>query len=144
MKKLKIGELAKQTDCQVETIRFYEQEKLLPAPARSENNYRLYGEEHVERLLFIRHCRLLDMTLDEIRGLLRFRDRPEDNCGEVNQLLDLHIEHVARRIAELRALQAQLLALRKQCSVSQAAKDCGILQSLGSAEGSSLARITCA
>jgi Cd(II)/Pb(II)-responsive transcriptional regulator len=99
---LKIGDLGKRTDCPVETIRYYEQEGLLPAPARSQSNYRLYGDAHVERLQFIRHCRSLDMTLDEIRSLLRFRDAPEDNCEEVNLLLDQHIGHVARRMAPRR------------------------------------------
>lgn len=132
---LKIGDLSRQTGCSVETIRFYEQAGLLPAPARSLNNYRVYGDAHVERLQFIRHCRSLDMTLDEIRALLRFRDAPEDNCGEVNMLLDQHIDHVARRIAELQALQAQLQLLRRQCHSVQAAKDCGILQTLASTEG---------
>ena len=67
---MKIGELAKATDCAVETIRYYERENLLPAPARSDGNYRLYTQAHVERLTFIRNCRTLDMTLDEIRSLL--------------------------------------------------------------------------
>jgi Cd(II)/Pb(II)-responsive transcriptional regulator len=138
---LKIGDLAKRTDCPIETIRFYEQEGLLPAAARSSSNYRLYGDVHVERLQFIRRCRALDMTLDEIRSLLRFRDTPEDDCGEVNLLLDQHIEHMSRRIAELQSLQSQLLSLRGQCHAQQAAKDCGILQSLASAEGSAPANL---
>ena len=71
---MKIGELAKLTDCQVETIRYYEREGLLPEPARSEGNYRLYTQAHVERLTFIRNCRSLDMTLEEIRSLLNLRD----------------------------------------------------------------------
>jgi Cd(II)/Pb(II)-responsive transcriptional regulator len=128
---LKIGELAKRTDCHVETIRYYEREGLLPAPARSEGNYRMYGAVHVERLQFIRHCRSLDMTLDEIRNLLHFKDAPEESCGEVNDLLDKHIGHVADRIEELQALQQQLLELRARCGSAQAAKDCGILQQLG-------------
>lgn len=127
---LKIGELARRTGCLVETIRFYEQEGLLPAPARSQGNYRMYGDAHVERLLFIRHCRSLDMTLAEIRVLLHFRDVPEQNCGDVNALLDAHIGHVATRIRELSALQEQLMALRSQCDTACAAKDCGILQGL--------------
>ena len=53
---IQIGELAKRTACPVVTIRFYEQEGLLPPPGRSRGNFRLYGEEHVERLQFIRHC----------------------------------------------------------------------------------------
>ena len=104
MDALKIGELAARTDCPVETIRYYEREALLPAPTRSQGNYRLYGDTHVERLQFIRHCRSLDMTLDEVRSLLQFRDAPEENCGEVNALLDKHIGHVAQRIAELKKL----------------------------------------
>ena len=129
---LKIGELAKRTGCLVETIRYYEREGLLLEPARSVGNYRLYTNIHVERLQFIRHCRSLDMTLEEIRNLLRFRDAPDENCGEVNALLDEHIEHVSNRIKELRFLQKNLRGLRSRCEQARAIKDCGILQSLGS------------
>ena len=128
--KLKIGELAKRTDCHVETIRFYEREGLLPEPARTESNYRLYDERHTERLSFIRHCRSLDMTLDEIRALLKFRDMPEQNCGDVNALLDAHIGHVGARITELQALEKQLQDLRRLCVEAHAVKDCGILNEL--------------
>lgn len=129
---LKIGELAKRTDLLVETIRYYEREGLLPDPPRSDGNYRLYSDTHLERLQFIRHCRSLDMTLEEIRNLLRFRDAPARNCGEVNALLDEHIQHVGKRIRELKLLQKKLRGLRNLCQQEQAAKDCGILQSLGS------------
>ncbi|MCW7538606.1 Cd(II)/Pb(II)-responsive transcriptional regulator [Aquabacterium sp. A7-Y] len=127
---MKIGELARATATSAETIRFYEREGLLPAPARSEGNYRIYTAAHGERLAFIRHCRSLDMTLDEIRVLLRFKDAPGESCGQVNELLDQHIGHVARRIAELRALQGQLKALRTLCREVHAAEDCGILHRL--------------
>jgi Cd(II)/Pb(II)-responsive transcriptional regulator len=129
---LKIGELAKRTGCLVETIRYYEREGLLLEPARSEGNYRLYTDIHVERLQFIRHCRVLDMTLEEIRNLLRFRDAPDENCSEVNALLDEHIEHVNNRIKELKFLQKNLRGLRSRCEQARTTKDCGILQSLGS------------
>lgn len=138
---LMIGELAKRTDCQMETIRYYEREGLLPAPGRSEGNYRLYGNAHVERLRFIRHCRSLDMTLEEIRSLLKFRDAPEENCGEVNILLDAHIGHVANRIAELKGLEKQLKELRGLCRTAQAAKDCRILQNLSSADTGPIKKI---
>jgi Cd(II)/Pb(II)-responsive transcriptional regulator len=131
---LKIGELAKRTGSAVETIRYYEREELLPEPTRSEGNYRLYGAAHVERLQFILHCRSLDMTLDEIRTLLSFKDAPEASCNAVNVLLDKHIEHVANRIHELQALQKQLKELRSRCQTTQTAKDCEILQGLASAE----------
>ena len=128
---LKIGELASRTACPVETIRYYEHEGLLSAPVRSTGNYRLYGKAHVERLSFIRHCRSLDMALEEIRTLLRFRDAPQENCDGANQLLDEHIVHVAARIADLNRLARELKSLRQQCGVAKAAKDCGILNELG-------------
>lgn len=125
---MKIGELAKATDCAVETIRYYEREHLLPEPARTEGNYRLYTQAHVERLTFIRNCRTLDMTLEEIRSLLRLRDSPDDSCGSVNALIDEHIEHVQARIDGLVALQEQLVELRRRCSAQ--GSECAILQQL--------------
>lgn len=132
---MRIGELAKATHCPVETVRYYEREGLLPAPARSDGNYRLYGPQHVERLRFIRHCRSLDMTHGEVRALLAFRDAPGKTCNDVNALLDEHIGHVVRRIDELRALERELKALRSQCRVTRAVRDCGIMQSLGRETG---------
>ncbi len=127
---LKIGELAKLTHCPIQTIRFYEKEGLLMPPTRGHNNYRAYNDAHMERLIFIRHCRSLDMALEEIRILLKFRDLPQENCTDVNALLDKHITHVATRIAELVLLEKQLKKLRRSCRQAQKAKDCGILQEL--------------
>ena len=125
---MKIGELAQRADCQTVTIRYYEREGLLPPPARSEGNYRLYNDEHVERLSFIRRCRSLDMTLGEICMLLCFRDAPEQNCDAVNNLLDTHIGHVALRIVELKALEQQLKNLRMGCADAQQARNCCIVK----------------
>lgn len=127
---MKIGELAKATGTPVETIRFYEREGVLPVTNRSEGNYRIYGPVHEERLAFIRRCRSLDMALHEIRTLLRFREAPQENCGQVNALLDDHIGHVAARIRELKDLEKQLKALREQCQEVQGAVECGILKEL--------------
>lgn len=127
---MKIGDLSKLTQTSVETIRYYEREGLLPETDRTDGNYRIYGEAHAERLAFIRHCRGLDMTLDEIRQLLRFKDDPASDCGDVNALLDAHIGHVADRIRELRALEKQLKRLRERCCETQLAANCGILGEL--------------
>ena len=127
---MKIGELAKATGTLVETIRYYEREGLLPAAARTEGNYRIYDGGHAQRLAFIRNCRNLDMTMNEIRVLLRFRDTPTENCGDVNTLLDAHIGHVAERIHELKTLEKHLKALRTQCLTTNRTQDCGILQGL--------------
>lgn len=130
---MRIGNLAEATGTPVETIRFYEREGLIPAARRSDNNYRSYTAAHADRLAFIRQCRNLDMTLDEIRSLLRLRDSPPRDCGEVNALLDEHIGHVAQRIRELRALQTDLKALRARCGAPQAIDACGILNGLDAA-----------
>ncbi|MBI4996817.1 MAG: Cd(II)/Pb(II)-responsive transcriptional regulator [Rhodocyclales bacterium] len=127
---MKISELARLARSNAETIRYYEREGLLSKASRSESNYRIYTAAHLERLIFIKHCRNLDMTLGEIRTLLRFKASPEENCGEVNRLLDEHIEHVVRRIGELQELERQLRDLRECCPDGRQAAACGILEGL--------------
>ena len=128
-----IGELARTTGCGVETIRYYEREGLLPRTARTSGNFRRYGQEHVQLLTLIRHCRSLDMSLNEIGMLLKFRSGSQENCGEVNILLDTHLRHVEGRIAELQSLERELQALREKCNGGRPAADCGILRGLGGA-----------
>lgn len=130
---MKIGELASGSSTPIETIRYYEREGLLPVPARTPGNFRVYEARHLERLQFIRHCRGLDMSLGEVRVLLRFKDTPGDDCGDVNVLLDAHIGHVAKRIRELRDLEKQLKALRERCGEVRPAAQCGILAGLATA-----------
>jgi len=125
-----IGELARRTGCGIETIRYYEHEGLLPKPGRTSGNFRHFGQEHDDLLSFIRRCRSLDMALTEVRTLLRFRAAPEENCGEVNSLLDRHIGHVEDRIAELRNLKRQLRSLRDKCEIAKQAQHCGVLKGL--------------
>ena len=132
---MKIGELASLADTAVETIRYYEREGLLPLAPRSEGNYRIYDTAHAQRLAFIRHCRSLDMALDEIRVLLRFKDNPGEDCGDVNALLDAHIGHVAERVRALRELERQLRTLRSRCQDVRQAEDCGILSGLSAPAG---------
>ena len=98
---MKIGGLSITTGVPIDTIRHCERESLLPEPARSKSNNRHHSAEHGQRLSFIRHCRGRDMTLDEIRVLLRFKNAPSADCGEVNALLDEHIGHGAQRVREL-------------------------------------------
>ena len=129
-KQLTVGKLAALAQVSANAVRFYEREGLLPEAAGTESNYRVYAQAHAERLGFIRNCRNLDMTLREIRALLRFRDAPSEDCGDVNSLLDEHIGHVAERIRELKVLEKTLMTLRLQCSEASASKHCGILQGL--------------
>lgn len=131
--KMKIGELAKMAGCQVVTIRYYEKEGLLPEPDRTGANYRLYGDEDIERLRFIRHCRRHGMKLSEIRELLAFKRDPKADCGWINTLVEEHIANVSEQIASLTQLKEQLEELLRKCSGGRKS-GCGIIKSLGEAD----------
>ncbi|WP_233868128.1 Cd(II)/Pb(II)-responsive transcriptional regulator [Paraburkholderia adhaesiva] len=131
---MRIGELARLANCTTDTIRFYEKEGLLPEADRTDANYRNYTERHVDRLRFVRNCRALDMTHDEVRALLRAADECASNCGTVNALVDEHIEHVNRRIDELLQLREQLVVLRQRCTGERHVAECEIMHGLASME----------
>lgn len=131
---MQIKELARATGVDVETIRYYEKQGLLPEPARRDNGYRHYEAVHLERLSFIRHCRALDMPLADVRRLLGFVDDPDEHCGDVNLLVDEQLARVRARLQSMQALERQLLELRSRCDGSHhGSEPCGILAELVSA-----------
>lgn len=130
---MKIGEISQATGVDVETIRYYEKSGLLPAPARQANGYRAYGQAHLERLAFVRHCRALDLPLAEVKRLLDFVDQPGEDCGDIDQLIDGQLARVRARVASLQALERQLATLRARCDSRHELHPCGILQELVSA-----------
>lgn len=127
---MKIGELAKAAGCQTVTIRFYERKGLLDSAARTESNYRIYGEQDLERLVFIRNCRTLGLTLKEITQLVAIQDDPALHCDDVNACLDDHLADVHRQMHALRLLEAQLKRLRSSCMSPGASSNCGVLAAL--------------
>ncbi|WP_153109179.1 Cd(II)/Pb(II)-responsive transcriptional regulator [Propionivibrio limicola] len=128
---MRIGELARRTECDIETIRFYERKALLDRPAREPNGYRTYDEAHLRRLSFIRHCRSLGMGLPDIRLLCAYQQTPEQGCDRVNRLIDEHIVRIHQQIETLHRLEEQLHALRNTCSgAEQSTADCAILRNL--------------
>ncbi|MBC7618052.1 MAG: Cd(II)/Pb(II)-responsive transcriptional regulator [Candidatus Saccharibacteria bacterium] len=131
---MKIGELAQVAQCTVETVRYYEKAGLLPETARTSGNFRVYGPGHVDRLRFIRNCRALDMSHEEIHALLGLADHPQTSCDAINTVLDQHISHVNERLEELCKLKLQLQTLRERCQNEQAVETCGILQGLAAME----------
>ncbi|WP_241580873.1 Cd(II)/Pb(II)-responsive transcriptional regulator [Rosenbergiella nectarea] len=135
---MKIGELARKTGYSVETIRYYEKKGLLPAPLRNfENNYRQYSSAHLEKLLFIRRCRSLDMTHEEILSLQRSIDIPNSQCGPIDEVIRTHLLHVQQRIQELLTLETQLKELRDYCNSDRKVNECGIVKKLTLSEKSS-------
>lgn len=143
---MKIGELAKKTNCRIETIRYYEKMGLLPLPARTLGNYRIYDALHLERLIFIRNCRTLGMSLNEIQAILHYQTQSEQlNCNKIDVILETHIDHVQQRMAELEQLNFQLQQLRAMCSSQQSIQECGILKGLADLKTSdtSVCQFTC-
>lgn len=108
---MSIGKLAGQTDVKVPTIRFYEQIGLLPTPDRTASERRVYGEDAVRRLSFIRQSRQLGFSTDAIRVLLDLSDNPESDCGRANVLAAEQLHAVEAKIAQLEALRRELRRL---------------------------------
>lgn len=127
---LAIGAVAKRTGLKVPTIRFYEQEGLLPAPERTESGRRLYAEGDVRRLSFIRHARALGFELEDIRSLLDLSDDPDRPCDEADRIARAHLAAVETRIAQLKALQRELTRIVKSCA-GGVASDCRVIDALG-------------
>ena len=129
---MRIGELAARAGCDVETLRFYEREGLLAAPAREASGYRRYDDRALDTVRFIRHCRSMDIPLSEVRRLLACAADPEAASHEVDGLLDRHLRLIHERIAALQTLERQLGALRATCDGDPSHR-CAILESFMSA-----------
>ena len=127
---MKIGQLAKVSGCSIQTIRYYEKEGLLNPPSRSEGNFRLYDEKALKELEFVKHCRSLDIPLSEIKTLLELKNRPEESCSSINDLIANQLDSVNQRIRELRALKSELQIMKKACSSDNTVERCGIIKSL--------------
>jgi DNA-binding transcriptional MerR regulator len=127
---MKIGDLGLATHTKVETIRYYERIGLLPPPARTASNYRLYTEAHRQRLNFVRHARGLGFEIAEIRSLLDLADDPERDCSEADRIASEHLRTVEQKIARLHALRDELARIVGVCRGGQVAS-CRVLEALG-------------
>jgi Cu(I)-responsive transcriptional regulator len=125
-----IGNLAKASHCKVQTIRYYEQVGLLPEPSRSAGNQRIYLPDHLDRLVFIRHCRALGFSLDEIRKLLRLAGDSNKSCGEVDDIAREHLVEVEEKIKRLEGLRQELKRIIDGCKADRV-DQCQILKALG-------------
>lgn len=127
-----IGEVSRQTGCNIETIRYYERISILPAPRRSGGRYRMYGAEDVGRLTFIRRARELGFTLDEVRALLALASGGVGACSEVRGLAATHLADVRARVADLQAMEATLVEAIRQCDVGEM-PECPLIGALSGA-----------
>jgi MerR family transcriptional regulator, mercuric resistance operon regulatory protein len=126
---LTIGALSEHSGCNIETIRYYERIRLMPYPPRSEGGHRLYGEDHVKRLGFIRRSRELGFTLDQIRTLLRLVDGGRYTCAQVKRITVEHLDEVERKVADLRKIERVLKDMAAQCD-GGTVPECAVIDAL--------------
>lgn len=123
------GALAARSGCNVETIRYYEQIGILPAPPRSQGGHRLYGHDLIKRLTFVRRSRELGFTLEEIRQLLRLVDGRNYTCAQIETLALQHARDIRQKIADLKRLKSVLEAMASRCTGGEV-PECPIIDEL--------------
>ena len=129
MHEIAIGEAARVSGVKVPTIRYYEQIGLLPAPARTESQRRLYGKRELHRLAFIRHARELGFEVEAIRTLLSLQDNPNQSCATADAFAREHLAGVEQRIAKLQALRDELGRMLEECACGRVA-ECRVIETL--------------
>lgn len=134
-----IGTVAKATGLKVPTIRFYEAEGLIDAPERTGSGRRLYSDADMKRLSFIRHTRALGFELDDIRSMLVLSDRPEQPCGDVDQIARRQLEAIETRIVQLKALRKELSRVVQSCAGGKVG-ECRVIEALADQEHDCLAK----
>ncbi len=123
------GMLSRRTGCHIETIRYYEGIGLMPAPRRSQGGHRLYDEEQLKRLTFIRRARELGFSLREIRGLLALVDGGNYSCRQVEALTLEHLDEVRSKITDLKKLERTLADIASQCNGGRV-PECPVIDAL--------------
>ena len=124
-----ISELSRLTGVSIETIRYYEKTKMLPAPLRTEGGHRVYGAKETRLLVFIRRRRELGFTLDEIRALLDLGEPGKASCGEVREIARHHLMDIRSKIDDLVKLEKLLAKTIARCSGGKV-PDCPVLDIL--------------
>jgi len=130
MEGLTTAKLAHEGGVNVETIRYYERHGLLPRPPRTHSGYRVFSDDAVTRLRFIKHAQALGFSLNEIKDLLRLRVRPGSSCSDVREKAEAKIADVDRKIRHLRAIKKALVQMAATCSGRGPVKACTIIQVL--------------
>ena len=126
----RIGELAKATNTKVVTVRYYEKIGLLSEPERSEANYRTYNDGALKRLLFIRRCRDLGFSLDQVRELLILSSNKTQSCHKVDQLTSYHVKEIEDKISDLQKLATELRRISASCEGEHTISDCQIIEAM--------------
>lgn len=129
---LQIGKLAEATQVNIQTIRFYEREGLLPTPDRNSNGYRLYEQIDIDRVRFIKQAQSLGFSLYEIKQLLNLRIEPNSNCEQVRHQAEEKIAQMRTKISELMNIVQTLESLVEDCTKKKLTGICPILKTIES------------
>ncbi len=131
---LTIGGVARRAGVNIQTLRYYERRRLLPAPKRTASNYRVYSDDTVRRVRFIKRAQELGFTLTEIKELLSLRASPRSRCEDVRKRSKAKITDIDEKIRALEAMRKALSKLVRACSGRGPVSECPILDSLDSDE----------
>jgi MerR family transcriptional regulator, copper efflux regulator len=132
MNALTSGQLARASGVNLETIRFYERQNLLPKPPRTAAGYRVFPADAVQRVRFIRRAQTLGFSLKEVRDLLALNVARGVSCGTVRQRAERKICEIESKIAALEAMRKALTSLANACAGRGPVTQCPILECLGS------------
>lgn len=115
-----IGVAAKRSGVGIEAIRYYEREGVVPAAARASNGRRVYDDASIARLRFVRRCRDLGFSIEQVKALLSLSLSDANNCGDASRIGKLHLDEVRGKIADLQMLETALVELLGNCADGQA------------------------
>ena len=135
MLQLTIGRLAKQIGVNLETIRYYQRQGLIPEPPRLQSGYRVFPVESIERIRFIKQAQELGFSLKEVKELLNLRAEPHSSGADVRQKVEAKIADLDEKMKTLRIIRLELVQLREVCDGTSLITDCPILKSLSSDRG---------
>ncbi len=115
MTHLTAGKLAKVTDINIETVRYYERVGILPAPQRLASGYRIYDEQAIQRLRFVTRAKSLGFSLEEIKGLLSLYEHSSTDCEVICERARLKCADIEKRIIDLKRIHKTLKKLEQSC-----------------------------
>lgn len=127
---MQIGTVSKRIGLSIDAIRFYERSGLLPRPRRTQGGFRLYGENDMNTLAFVRRVQGLGFTLGEIRGLLRLRGNRLQPCAPVRRRVQEKLADVRNKLGNLHKLEQELRLALSRCNRELRKRDarCPILR----------------
>lgn len=123
-----IGQLSKSSGISIETIRYYESIKVISPISRNHSGYRIFNEDSIRTLNFLKHAQELGFSLSQIKELLKLKADKKSHCKEVKNTAEVHLKNTKEKIKKLKEIEKVLLKLVRQCDEKQISNSCPILE----------------